>query len=129
MTMIFYCYREHWQLAIVADGAGSAKYSRYGSRLICNTIGQFLVKALTRPIPVHMQNMVHELRGALGLGLCLIEDEAEAQQADIKDYASTVLVVSVVCLIANNKPMCIGRWRWEMVRLPYIGHKRSKYSY
>lgn len=85
-----------WCIAIVADGAGSAKYSRYGSQLICNTIGQFLVKALARPIAVHLQNMELEFRGALGLALCLIKDEAEAQQADVKDYASTVLVVLCV---------------------------------
>lgn len=85
-----------WCIAIVADGAGSAKYSRHGSQLICQTIGLFLTKVMNRPIPVHMQNMELELKGALGLALCLIEDEAEVQQADVKDYASTVLVVLCV---------------------------------
>jgi serine/threonine protein phosphatase PrpC len=53
---------EGWCIAIVADGAGSAKYSRYGSQLICHTIGQFLVKVLAQPIPVHMQNMELEVK-------------------------------------------------------------------
>lgn len=92
---------EGWCIAIVSDGAGSAKYSRFGSQLICNTIGQFLVKALARPIPVYMQNMQLELRGALGLALCLIEDEAKTQQADVKDYASTVLVL--VCVFDSQQ--------------------------
>ena len=80
---------EHWQLAIVADGAGSAKYSRYGSQLICQTIGRFLSKVLTQP----MIDIKLELKNALNEAVCALENEAAAQQVDVKDYASTVLAV------------------------------------
>ncbi len=87
---------EHWQLAIVADGAGSAKYSRYGSQLICHTIGHFFSQVLARPIPLYQANIELELKGALNAAVCALEAEAQAQQAEVKDYASTVLVVLCV---------------------------------
>lgn len=89
----FIAQGENWQLAIVADGAGSAKYSRYGSWLICQTMGAFLTHVLNRPIPLYMVDMNVELWGALGEAVCALEDEAVAQQTDVKDYASTVLAV------------------------------------
>lgn len=85
----FIAASEHWQLAIVADGAGSAKYSRYGSRLICQTIGRFLSTVLAQP----MIDIKLELKNALSEAVCALEDEAAAQQANVKDYASTVLAV------------------------------------
>lgn len=87
---------EHWQLAIVADGAGSAKYSRYGSQLICHTIGHFFSQVLARPIPLYQANIELELKDALNAAVCALEAEAQAQQAEVKDYASTVLVVLCV---------------------------------
>ena len=89
----FIAQGENWQLAIVADGAGSAKYSRHGSWLICQTMGKFLQHVLSRPIAIGLQDIKLEFRGALGAALCAIEDEAEHQQALIKDYASTILAV------------------------------------
>ena len=89
----FIAQGKNWQLAIVADGAGSAKYSRYGSWLICHTMGAFLTQVLSRPIAIELLDIKLEFRGALGAALCAIEDEAEHQQALIKDYASTILVV------------------------------------
>ncbi|HMU87437.1 MAG TPA: PP2C family serine/threonine-protein phosphatase, partial [Agitococcus sp.] len=89
----FIAQGENWQLAIVADGAGSAQYSRYGSWLICQTMGKFLQHVLSRPIAIGLQDIKLEFRGALGAAFCAIEDEAEHQQALIKDYASTILAV------------------------------------
>lgn len=89
----FIAQSENWQLAIVADGAGSAQYSRYGSWLICQTMGNFLTQILSRPIPIGMQEIEVKLKGALGEAVCAIEAAAQAQQAQVKDYASTVLAV------------------------------------
>ena len=89
----FIAQGEYWQLAIVADGAGSAQYSRYGSWLICQTMGHFLSQVLAEPLPTFPQNISFEIKGALAAALSAIEDEAEKQQADVKDYASTVLVL------------------------------------
>ena len=97
----FIAQGKNWQLAIVADGAGSAKYSRYGSWLICHTMGAFLTQVLSRPIAIGLQDIKLEFRGALGAALCAIEDEAEHQQAPVKDYASTVLMV--LCYFDSQK--------------------------
>ena len=97
----FIAQGENWQLAIVADGAGSAKYSRHGSWLICQTMGNFLQQILSRPIAIELQDIRFEVRGALGEALCAIEEEAEKQQAQVKDYASTVLVV--LCYFDNQQ--------------------------
>jgi len=35
-----------WRIAVVADGAGSAKYSRRGAQLAARTAGEFMAKAL-----------------------------------------------------------------------------------
>ncbi|HRH90775.1 MAG TPA: PP2C family serine/threonine-protein phosphatase [Agitococcus sp.] len=97
----FIAQGENWQLAIVADGAGSAQYSRYGSWLICQTMGSFLTQILSRPIPVDRQDINLELKGALAEAICAIEHEAQHQQTPVKDYASTVLIV--LCYFDNQK--------------------------
>lgn len=84
---------ENWQIAIVADGAGSAKYSRYGSQLICQTMGKFLSHLLAESFV--LSDVENGFRIALGEAIAQLEDEALAQHALIKDYASTVL--AVVC--------------------------------
>lgn len=84
---------ENWQIALVADGAGSAKYSRYGSQLICQTIGKFLSDLLSQPFV--LSDVENGFRAALGEAIAQLENEALAQHASIKDYASTVL--AVVC--------------------------------
>lgn len=89
----FIAQSENWHLAIVADGAGSAKYSRYGSWLICQTIGQFLQQALSKQMTTNLQDIKLAFRAALAAALSAIEHEAENQQTSVKDYASTVLAV------------------------------------
>ncbi len=87
---------KNWQIAIVADGAGSAKYSRYGSYLISQVIGQFLSKSLSRPYDLSLTDITVEFIGAIGETICHLEHAAEAQNSSIKDYASTML--ALVCL-------------------------------
>lgn len=89
----FIAQGENWQLAIVADGAGSAKYSRYGSWLICHTIGQFLQQVLSKQMTINLQDIKLAFRAALAAALSAIEHEAQNQQTSVKDYASTVLAV------------------------------------
>jgi hypothetical protein len=82
---------KNWQIAIVADGAGSAKYSRYGSQLICQTMGNYLSGVL--PQSLNLTEIKNGFRSALGEAICQIEGAAEAQQTSVKDYASTVLML------------------------------------
>lgn len=84
---------ENWQIALVADGAGSAKYSRYGSQLICQTIGKCLSDLLSQSFV--LSDVENGFRAALGESIAQLENEALAQHTSIKDYASTVL--AVVC--------------------------------
>jgi serine/threonine protein phosphatase PrpC len=82
---------ENWQVALVADGAGSAKYSRYGSQLICQTIGSFLSGVLSQSLNV--TEIKQGFKAALAETIFQLTIEAEAQQTSVKDYASTVLVL------------------------------------
>lgn len=43
---IHHCQQTGWYTTIVADGAGSAKYSRRGAKLVCDEAGAHLVDAL-----------------------------------------------------------------------------------
>ncbi len=87
---------ERWQLTIVADGAGSAKYSRYGSYLVCQTVGKYLQHALMQGekqqglLPQQLKDL---LATALRHGLSALANEAYVQQAELRDYATTLLAV------------------------------------
>ncbi len=44
---LHHSHESGWYTAIVADGAGSARFSREGARLVCEESGKYLVDALT----------------------------------------------------------------------------------
>ena len=50
--------KDGWQIAIVSDGAGSAKYSRRGSQIICKHGGQFLDTALDQGAATTLDEVV-----------------------------------------------------------------------
>lgn len=84
---------ENWQLAIVADGAGSAKYSRYGAYLLCQLVGADLRETLTEKRVFEVLALKKALTNILKNALAAVHQEATQQQADLRDYASTLLVV------------------------------------
>lgn len=43
---IFHCDESDWYILAVADGAGSAKYSRQGSRIACDTVVEYCINKL-----------------------------------------------------------------------------------
>lgn len=86
----FIAQGKDWHLAIVADGAGSAKYSRYGSALICFTIGEFITTALQNSLDVDLKALI---KNALAQSWQVLQNQAKQQQHQVKDYASTVLLV------------------------------------
>jgi hypothetical protein len=47
---IHHSEQSSWYTAIVADGAGSAKYSRRGAKLVCDEAGAYLIDALNGKI-------------------------------------------------------------------------------
>ena len=109
-----------WQIAIVSDGAGSAKYSRRGSQIICQHGGKFLNATLDQGASSNLDLLVkkwheasssgsgdadelHKLRNGLytTLGYTAFDavkailKEVESKQdagAVAKDYSSTALL-------------------------------------
>ncbi len=98
---------EYWQLAIVADGAGSAKYSRYGAYLLCQLVGEELQQTLTSCSRFDPSTIKKALAHTLKKALATLQKEANQQQADLRDYASTLLVV-IRCYDVDSQWSCIS---------------------
>lgn len=104
-----------WSLLTVADGAGSAKFSREGSRLACRHFGDLLEAGLRAEAGVCIRSAIdnwdsqpeqaaqgtalefHQLfyEGAKQAVLA-IEGAAEANGATARDYATTLLSAAVL---------------------------------
>ena len=102
-----------WYLLSVADGAGSARYSRRGAQLACQTVTQYLKtnvepenwERLETGIQQYVQNQQESLAGTVKrhlydiLGKAVfaaykaIESEAQTKAALPKDYATTLITV------------------------------------
>lgn len=100
-----------WYLLTVADGAGSAQYSRRGAQLACQTVTAYLQDtvdpqrwtALEDTIAQYKANRQEPVAGAVRrelydiLGKAVfaaykaIESEAQTKEADAKDYATTLI--------------------------------------
>lgn len=100
-----------WSLLILADGAGSAQFSREGSRLAVTTAGAHLLSNLTgarlsaalanwdaepetsaKALGAEFHERFHE---AASLALQAIEQEAAMRNAQPRDYATTLLAAVV----------------------------------
>lgn len=101
-----------WHILAVADGAGSASYSREGSRIACETVADFCLKKLrgrtnsfeqcmtawgekqeSRDLKAEAHKEAYNLLGqATFTAFKNIEEEANAQNRTIKQYATTLLL-------------------------------------
>jgi serine/threonine protein phosphatase PrpC len=100
-----------WYIMVVADGAGSAKYSRIGSQIACRTVIEVCRSKLSeqkenleKSIAAFSKDKSQENRNATGKILYdiiggaafksykNIEEEAKIKAAAIKDYATTLLI-------------------------------------
>ena len=103
-----------WSVIIVADGAGSASSSRWGSKLAVEAAGAHLVASLAGAPGAALAPLVstwdadpaaaakavgeqffHLFRQTATLALEAIETEALAQGAPVRDYATTLLAAAV----------------------------------
>ncbi|AZN36957.1 PP2C family serine/threonine-protein phosphatase [Iodobacter ciconiae] len=103
-----------WSVLLVADGAGSARYSRYGSKLAVETAGEYLLTVLKADLGASINHALQawdadpeSISGQIGgqfhsvfydaatLAVDAIEQAAISQQSDAKDYASTLLAAAV----------------------------------
>ena len=110
--MVHYCDKTEWYIIAVADGAGSAKYSREGSRIACETAVAHCKDALTESsefenaIQLFADNAesqearklvgdkIYSIVGNAALKAHnAIKKEAERKEgAKLKDYATTLLL-------------------------------------
>ncbi|MFK8081403.1 MAG: PP2C family serine/threonine-protein phosphatase [Granulosicoccus sp.] len=98
-SSIRYCDKTGWHVACVADGAGSATFSREGARIAANTMTQMLPDALSQldstafneKNPALCQCMVDAAKEAARL----IEEQAMWQEKAVADYSTTVIVAAV----------------------------------
>ena len=108
---IVYQAETDWYLTAVADGAGSAKYSRKGSLIACDTVSDVSLSQLLK-CDKEIDNLIKDFqrdssedkRKKLGdalyniLGSAVfkayknIEQEAQNTENTVKDYATTLLV-------------------------------------
>jgi len=98
-----------WTLAIVADGAGSAQYSRQGSLLACNTIVEYF-KAITKEQFQEFETCIENfhiegekskpqleillynyLAGAAHKAYKDIKQEAASEETKVKDFGTTII--------------------------------------
>jgi hypothetical protein len=103
-----------WDVMIVADGAGSAPSSRWGSRLAAEAAGAHLVATLAGALGADMARLLGDwdadpagaaknvgekfhylFHDAGSLAVDAIEAEASAQGVPAKDYATTLLACAV----------------------------------
>lgn len=103
-----------WGIIAIADGAGSAKYSRKGSEIACETIIEFfknVEKETIQEIETAIQNFLSEetdenrnkLSGLLSTQLVKaaftaqqnIKEEATKKEAEIRDYSTTLIFALV----------------------------------
>ena len=104
-----------WSIMIVCDGAGSAKYSREGSRIVVRKVGEILQDQLKTLIPKidealdtikplqydEISQKVYEeinlllnplLQQAINAAIDDIELEAKRIQGEFKDFSTTLLI-------------------------------------
>ncbi len=103
---LYFDEESEWYVMIVADGAGSAKYSRKGSQIACNTVMSVCKEKLLARKDEFAKNSKAENKNEIGKILQetisnavfdaykAIEKEAEEKGNPIKDF-STTLILSV----------------------------------
>lgn len=103
-----------WSVLIVADGAGSAEYSREGSRIAVETAGKYVVDSLHGEFGEKLTAQINGwdadtagVQQALGsdfhyffhrmasLSVQAIEQEANAREKAVRSYSTTLLAAAI----------------------------------
>jgi serine/threonine protein phosphatase PrpC len=108
---LFFDDNSEWYVLVVADGAGSVKYSREGSRIACETVIEVCKQQLSLRIndfekSIQIFNSEKSQENRNGVGKILyeiignaafkayknIKAEADSKSAPVKDYSTTLLL-------------------------------------
>jgi len=103
-----------WSVIIVADGAGSAKFSRQGSKLAAQTFGEHIVTNLSSEVGLKLSSIVTDWDNdptnatnsfgtefhylffkAATLAVQALNDEASSTGNNVKDYSTTLLAAAI----------------------------------
>ncbi|CNG47236.1 PP2C family serine/threonine-protein phosphatase [Yersinia intermedia] len=103
-----HCPDTGWSIMLVADGAGSAKNSRQGSRIVAETVGQYLTKYLGGERGHELSEKVknweqtdqqnigaafrHQFHQASTIAVNNLKNESIAAEEAVKSYSTTLLV-------------------------------------
>lgn len=82
-------------LAVVADGAGSAKYAANGSEVAVREASHFMRERLSEAAPLDEESFHVTMRACLLHTRDAISKAADAQGASIADLATTIIMVCV----------------------------------
>ena len=89
----YYChkYRKNKFVAVVADGAGSAPYSKIGAKIICETLCDILINSSLKDIRKNVINAINQARQKL-----IIHPRNKSKtSADLINFSATM--VGVFC--------------------------------
>ncbi|MBJ2118562.1 MULTISPECIES: PP2C family serine/threonine-protein phosphatase [Proteus] len=126
----FYIHHDNqsqWNILIVADGAGSARYSREGSRIAINTVSHYLKSQLSvenKALKPHLEtihqwndnNAINQLgsffaqlfRNAAQLAINNLKNEAIHINEPVKSFSTTLL--ATVSLRINDELFAASFW-------------------
>lgn len=103
-----------WSVIIVADGAGSATFSRQGSKLAAQTFGEHIVSNLSSEVGLKLSSILDDwdvdptnatnnfgtefhylFFKAATLAVQALNDEASSTGNNVKDYSTTLLAAAI----------------------------------
>lgn len=135
----FHSYKkinENWSVAIVSDGAGSAKYSADGSKAVCLAFTHYLEDYLLKSyadgsLPENKEWDI-EFRGMLHKYQVELSKQAEAQSIDFKSLAATIIIIAyskqgyLVAHIGDGRAAVKTSEGWQAVITPHKGEEANQ---
>ena len=135
----FHSYKrinEYWSIAIVSDGAGSAKYSADGSKAVCLAFTHYLEDYLLKSYPdgslPENKEWDIEFRGMLHKFQIELSKQAEAQSIEFKSLAATIIIVAyskqgyLVAHIGDGRAAVKTSEGWQAVITPHKGEEANQ---
>lgn len=135
----FHSYKrisENWSIAIVSDGAGSAKYSADGSKAVClaftHYIEDYLIKLHPNGSLPNDKEWDIEFRGMLHKFQIELSKQAEAQSIEFKSLAATIIIIAysnqgyLVAHIGDGRAAIKTAEGWQAIITPHKGEEANQ---